>query len=85
MIKRVLLCLLAVSALISSGCLFSRKSGKSKENTALATETEKEFRVRWIARRVSELAPQGVTGAAAQQQAEQEFHDKYKFAEPAKK
>jgi hypothetical protein len=84
MTKRLLLSLLAIGVLSSSGCLFHRKGRKPKESGAIATDTEKEFHQRWISRRVSELAPQGVTGAAAQEQAEQEFRQKFSFAEPKK-
>jgi hypothetical protein len=71
--------------LFSTGCLFSRKSRKPKESTAIATETEKDFRQRWMTRRLADLAAQGVTGAAAEQQANQEFLEKYQFAEPVRK
>lgn len=83
--KRVFLSLLAMTALLSSGCLFSRKSRQPKETGAIATDVEREFKQRWLARRVSELSTQGVTGPAAQQQAEQEFVQKFTFAEPARK
>jgi hypothetical protein len=84
MIKRLLLSLLAITVLASSGCLFHRKGRKPKESSAIATETEKEFHQRWVAKRVSELAAQGVTGAAADQQAEIEFRTKFPYALPAK-
>ncbi|HVU32394.1 MAG TPA: hypothetical protein VHE61_03100 [Opitutaceae bacterium] len=85
MTKRLLLSLLAVAVLLSSGCLFWRKSHKPKESGAIATEVEQEFRQRWTARRISELAQQGVTGPAAQAQASQEFDQKYPYAIPSKK
>lgn len=81
MTKRLLLCLLAGSVITTTGCtLFSRKARQQKESSAIATETEKEFRQRWVAKRVTELAAQGITGAAAEQQADQEFQQKYDFA-----
>ncbi|PTX91439.1 hypothetical protein [Opitutus sp. ER46] len=87
MTKRLILCLLTIAVLSSTGCMFFRKSSKGKkpkENAAIATQTELEFRDRWIARRVSDLAAQGVTGAAAEQQARQEFHEKFSFADKLK-
>lgn len=85
MTKRLLLSFLAAAALCSSGCHFFSKSRKQKENPAIATQVEIEFHQRWIAKRVADLATQGVTGAAAQQQAEQEFEQKFSYAIPAKK
>ncbi len=84
MIKRLLLSFLAIAVLASAGCLFHRKNKKPKVSSAVATETEKEFHQRWMAKRISDLAAQGVTGAAAEQQAEREFQEKYPFAIPAK-
>lgn len=84
MTKRLLSSFLAAAVLLSSGCMFFRKSGKPKHSPKIATEVETEFRQRWIARRVSELAAQGVTGPAAQQQAAREYSEKYPFADPTK-
>jgi hypothetical protein len=84
MTKRLLLTLLATSVLMSGGCLFHRKSRKPKESSAIASDVETEFRQRWVAKRVAELNAQGVSGAAAQQQAEQEFGEKFSFAQPKK-
>ena len=85
MTKRLLLTLVATSVLFSSGCLFHRKGRKAKESSAIASEVQTEFRTRWIAKRVSELATQGITGAAAEQQAANEFREKFAFATPANK
>lgn len=84
MTKRLLLCFLAIAVALSTGCLFSKKSRKPKESSAIATEVETEFRQRWVAKRVSELTAQGFAAAAAQQQATQEFNEKFKFAKPGK-
>lgn len=84
MTKRLLPSLLAVTILATTGCLFHRKARKPKDSPAVATEVEKEFRQRWIAKRVSDLNAQGVNGAAAEQQAEHEFREKYPFAVPKK-
>ncbi len=85
MTKRLLLSFLAVAVLLSTGCLFSKKSRKPKESSAIATEVELEFRQRWMAKRLGELQTQGITGTAAQQQADQEFREKFSFAQPTKK
>lgn len=80
MTKRLLLSFLGIAVLLSTGCLFNRKEKKPKETTAIATEVEKEFHQRWIAKRVSELNARGVAGADAVQQAESEFAQKFAFA-----
>lgn len=82
MTMRLLLTFLAIGTLLSSGCLFSGR--KHKESSALATQTEQDFKTRWTTRRVSELTAQGVAESAAKQQAENEFQEKYKFAIPQK-
>ncbi len=84
MTKRLLFILLAASMLLS-GCLFSRKPRKPKETSAIATDVEQEFKSRWIAKRVADLAAQGVTGDAAQEQANRDFQDKFAFAVPTAK
>lgn len=84
MIKRLLLSFLTIAVLCSSGCLFHRKARKQKESPAVATEVEKEFHQRWVAKRVSELSAQGITGQTAQDQAEREFSEKFPFAVPKK-
>ena len=86
MTKRLLPCIVAAAVLLSSGCLFSKKKNRTpKENPAIATEVETEFHQRWMARRIAELGAQGVTGTAAQDQANREFQEKYGFAVPVKK
>jgi hypothetical protein len=84
MTTRLLISLLAATTLFSTGCLFSRKSAQTKESPKVATEVEQEFRARWMAKRVADLAAQGVTGAAAQAQANQEFQEKFTFAVPSR-
>jgi hypothetical protein len=85
MTKRLLLSFLAVAALMTSGCVFSRFMHKSdkpkepKESSAIATDVEREFKQRWVAQRVSQLATQGITGQAAQDQATREFAEKFNF------
>lgn len=84
MTKRLLLALLAITTLFSTGCLFSRKSSHPKQSSKIASDVEQEFRARWMAKRVSDLAQQGVTGAAAQAQASREFQEKFTFAVPSR-
>lgn len=85
MTKRLLLILLSSSVVFSTGCLFKRKNAKPKESSAIATEVETEFRQRWIKQRISELNARGVVGADAEQQAAQEFQQKFAFANPKQK
>jgi 1,2-phenylacetyl-CoA epoxidase catalytic subunit len=84
MTKRLFLSFLAATVVLSSGCHFFRKSKKPKESSAIAADTEAEFRQRWIAKRVAELNAQGVAAPAAQEQANKEYRDKYVFAQPLK-
>ncbi len=85
MTKRLLLIVLSSSVLFSTGCLFKRKNAKAKETSAIATETETEFRQRWIKQRTAELNASGVVGPQAEQQAAQEFQEKFAFANPRKR
>lgn len=50
---------------------------KHKENSHIATETEKEFRQRWETKRINDLVSQGLTAEAARAQAETEFAQKF--------
>jgi hypothetical protein len=69
----------------SSGCLFSKKSNRPKESSAIAADVEASFRRRWIDKRLTELAAQGLAGDAARAQAEKEFGEKYVFTRPGQK
>lgn len=72
--------------LADSGCLFGRKHKKPKESSAMASDTEAELRTRFVEKRSAELVAQGKDAASAKQQAEAEFHEKYKFIrEPSQK
>jgi hypothetical protein len=85
MTKRLLPVLLALTALLSSGCgLFSKKSDRPKESSAIAADVEETFRRRWVEKRVTELAAQGTEPTAARTQAENEFRERYGFT-PRKK
>ena len=75
-------CLLA---LLSAGCVFSKKERPPKENPAISAEVEAQFRQRWIDKRVGELTAQGQAAAAARSQAESEFRAHFDFPDRAKK
>jgi hypothetical protein len=85
MTKPLLLTCLAFVLTFSSGCLFSRKSGKPKESSAIAGEVEESLKKRWMDKRVAELTAQGTAAEAARTQAAQEFGEKYAFTSAAKK
>lgn len=85
MTKRLLLSCVAVAALFSAGCHFFGKSRKPKENPAIATQVEIEFHQRWMAKRVGDLTAQGVAPAAAQEQAQKEYDQRFKYAQPEQK
>ncbi len=86
MTKRVFPLLLLVLALAGSGgCVFSKKAAKPKENSAISSEVETEFRQRWMDKRVSDLVAQGTPAPTAREQAAAEFKEKYSYAIPAQK
>ena len=85
MTKPFLLSLLATALVLSSGCLFSKKSGRAKESSAIASEVEETFRKRWVDKRMADLAATGVTPEAARAQAEREFREKFGFNQTGKK
>jgi hypothetical protein len=79
MTKRLLPTCLAALIGLTSGCIFTKKSTKPKESSALAAEVEDSFRQRWLDKRVSELAAQGVAADAARTQAANEFRERYSY------
>jgi hypothetical protein len=81
----VLLCLSAAVLASVSGCNLFRKSKKPKENPAIASDTEANFRERWMERRVPELTAQGADAATARQQAEKEFAEKFPYIKAGRK
>jgi hypothetical protein len=84
--KRLLLIGFAlVSFNLFTGCIFSKKSAKPKENPAIATELEENFKVRWVEKRSGELVTQGQTPEAAKAQAGEEFRVKYGYTHAAQK
>ena len=85
MIQRLFLTCLSLTALLTSGCLFSKKSSKPKDDTAISSSVEESFRVRWIDKRVAELVAKGSTPEAARTQAASEFSERYAFTGGAQK
>lgn len=84
--SKLLPLLTVVAALfLTTGCLFSKKSGRAKESSAISAEVEETFRRRWIDKRVAELTAQGIAAEAARTQADTEFREKYGFNPPAKR
>ena len=81
-VPAALACLLA---LLSAGCVFSKKERPPKENPAISADVEAQFRQRWLDRRVSELTAQGKTASAARTQAESEFRAHFDFPDRAMK
>jgi hypothetical protein len=85
MTKRLTLSCLVFAMVFSSGCLFSRKSAKTKESSTWAGEVEETFKRRWIDKRIAELSAQGIGPEPARAQATREFDEKFAFAEREKK
>jgi hypothetical protein len=85
MIHRLFLTSLGLAALLTSGCLFSKKSSQPKENPSIAGSVEESFKVRWIDKRVGELVAQGKAAEVARNQATQEFNERYVFTGAAQK
>ncbi len=79
MIQRLSLTCLTLTALLTTGCLFSKKSAASKENPAIAGSVEESFKVRWIDKRAGELTAQGKSADAARTLATDEFRERYVF------
>jgi hypothetical protein len=71
----------ALCLLLLNGCLFWNKkpSGPApeKEVPTVATSVEKDFKVRWVEKRSSDLIAQGVNASAAHDQAVAEFDAKF--------
>jgi hypothetical protein len=84
MIRRLLLASLATAAVLSAGCSMLKKS-PAKSSQGLASETETNFKVRWIDKRASELVAQGQTADAARSQAAAEFKERFGYTGAAQK
>ena len=81
--KRPLFYCLLVSLVLSAGCWHSKK--KPKETTAVATDVEEGFRLRWIEKRSGDLVAQGMRIDIARQQAIDEFKVKYSYLRSTEK
>jgi hypothetical protein len=77
--KPMLTAALVAALLLSTGCLFSKKTNRPKESSAISSEVEATFRLRWMEKRMAELTAQGVAAGPARAQAEQEFRDRFGF------
>jgi hypothetical protein len=81
MLKLLPLCCLVL--LLSSGCLFSRRS--ANKDKPLTAEVQETFHKRWVDKRTAELTASGVAAEAARAQAETEFRAQYDFKPPGSK
>jgi uncharacterized lipoprotein YddW (UPF0748 family) len=87
--KRLLCaCLLAVMALASLGCTLLRRTStapkKPKPVTAVAADTDNQFRALWIAQRRKELEADGLGPTAAATKAGEEYVAKYGYTASAR-
>ncbi len=80
-----LICLTLFTAIVFSGCLFSRKSSKPKENPDIAASVEATFKQRWVEKRSAELKATGLAPEAALAQAGEEFRTRYGYTGAAGK
>jgi len=87
MLKRLAPLPCALLLLITSGCLFHRKSAakEPKPSPYISTEVETQFEQRWEEKRTGDLVAAGVSPDAAKAQAEAEFKQKFAYAQPAPK
>jgi hypothetical protein len=85
MIKPLFLSCATVVLVVSTGCLFSKKSAKPKESSAIAGEVEETFKRRWVDKRITDLVGQGIGADAARIQASLEFNEKFAFTRAEKK
>lgn len=83
--NRLIFALLTATLLLSPGCLFSKKTKKTRENPAIAADTDENFRQRFLDRRVAELTAAGQSADAARAQAAEEFKVRYGYTSAAKK
>jgi hypothetical protein len=83
--KPSLLVCLAGLLCFGSGCTLFKKSKKPKENPAIASQVEADFRQRWVDHRVAELVAKGTDATTAAKQADVEFREKYPYVLNPKK
>lgn len=81
-----LLCLAALVLATAPGChLFRKKHPKPKEVSTIGTDTELEFKHRWLDRRTAELVGKGTNAQAARAQAEEEFRQRFSYTQAVNK
>ncbi len=85
MTQRLLLSSLCLATLLTSGCLFSKKTAEPKENPSIPGAVEESLRQRWIEKRAAELVAQGKAADVARTQADAEFRERYGFTGAAQK
>jgi hypothetical protein len=83
--KRLVPFVLATLLLSNSAChLFSKKKNQTpKESKTVAADVEKDFMVRWIDKRTSDLVAQGRAPTVAHEQAVAEFKASYSYTNAA--
>jgi hypothetical protein len=83
--KRLVPFVLAAVLLSNSAChLFSKKKNPApKESKTVAADVEKDFMVRWIDKRTSDLVAQGKPPMVAHEQAVAEFKASYSYTNAA--
>jgi hypothetical protein len=81
--KRLLPFLLLLPVALAAGC--SHKTKKPKENPALASEVEDNFKQRWVEKRANELMGLGLRPDLARQQALEEYRVRYQYTHSADK
>ena len=87
------LALTLAAALCAGGCshvpFFGRKKPdaplKEKSNPHVATEMERQFAQRWLDKRTGDLVASGLSPEAARAQANQEYQQKFNYAQPVAK
>ena len=79
MTQRLFLSSLCLVTLLTSGCLFSKKTAEPKENPSIPGSVEASLRQRWVEKRTAELVAQGKTAEASKTQAETEFRERYGY------
>lgn len=83
---KAFLCSVCLAALcLSSGCLFSKKTHRTKESSTIAADVEESFRKRWVEKRTGELTAKGTTADAAKTQAEGEFRERFGYMRAGQK
>jgi hypothetical protein len=84
MTKRLLPSVVALSVLaLGGGCLFPKNFSKAKKDKHVSADMEKEFKQRWMEKRVGDLTAQGMSPDKATAQALAEYDAKYSFTRPA--